>query len=234
MTLEPRRITRVTPQVVIGLGIVIWGLMLTAGNLGWLDIRNVLDYWPLLIVAWGVAKISCASMTSGRIVGGLAIAVGFGLLADNLGWMRFHVGDWWPLIFVFVGFRILSRSGSRTPATPDGVATTSDQVVNGFAFWSSVRRRIVSPVFQRADLTAVMGGVQLDLRGASAAGGEAVIDVFAMWGGIEIWVSPDWTVSNQATAIMGAVEDSSTATADARQRLVVRGFVLMGGVEIKT
>ena len=79
-----------------------------------------------------------------------------------------------------------------------------------------------------------MGGIELDLRGASTAGGEAIIDVFAMWGGIEIKVSPDWSVSNQAIAIMGGVEDKSKATSDARHRLIVRGFVLMGGVEIKT
>ena len=52
-------------------------------------------------------------------------------------------------------------------------------------------------MFRRADLTAIMGGVEVDLRGAST-GQEAVIDVFAWWGGIEITVPPDWAVSNRS------------------------------------
>jgi hypothetical protein len=68
---------------------------------------------------------------------------------------------------------------------------------------------VSSPVFRHADLTAVMGGIELDLRQAGTGGGEAVIDVFVMWGGIEITVPPDWAVSNQVVPIMGGAEDSA-------------------------
>ena len=89
-------------------------------------------------------------------------------------------------------------------------------------------------MFRRGDLTAIMGGIELDLRGASTANGEAVIDLFVMWGGIEIWVPPDWAVSNEVGLLMAGAEDKSTGTQAARHRLVVRGFAIMGGVEIKT
>jgi predicted membrane protein len=77
-----------------------------------------------------------------------------------------------------------------------------------------------------------MGGVELDLRGATAAPGGAVIDVFVMWGGIEIWVPPDWAVSNEVMVLMGGADDKSTGAQDARSRLTVRGFCVMGGIEI--
>ena len=52
-----------------------------------------------------------------------------------------------------------------------------------------VIRRSNSQTFEGADLTAVMGGCEIDLRQASMApGGEAVIDVFAFWGGIDVKV----------------------------------------------
>lgn len=245
MTLDARPTPRITPQLVVGLGIVIIGLLLTAGNLGWLRTRDYVAYWPLVIVAGGLTKVFNSQSTAGRVTGGIFTFVGAWWVLDNLGVVHTSVADWWPLVFVFLGVRVIfgarprprvilrPRSGEVTSvAAPEGGAT--DDFVHGFAFWSAIRRRIVSSAFRGADLTAVMGGVELDLRGATAANGEAVIDVFAMWGGIEIRVPPDWSVSNQATAIMGGVEDKSTATADARQRLVVRGFVLMGGVEVKT
>jgi len=223
---------RITPQIVVGLGIVAMGLLLTAGNLGWVEVDDLWRYWPLIIIAGGLAKFVTASSMAGRVTGTVFMIVGALWLGDNFHVIRFRVWDWWPLVFVLIGLRLISRSRP----TPDGAGVgtvTADQVVSGFAFWSTFRRRIVSTAFKHADLTAIMGGIELDLRGASTAG-DAVIDVFAMWGGIEIKVPPDWAVSNQAIAIMGGVEDKSQATSDARQRLVVRGFVVMGGVEIKT
>lgn len=233
MTFEASGSPRITPQFVIGLGIVAFGLLLTAGNLGWLDSGEVWRYWPLVLIAGGLTKLANASTNSGRIVGAAIIAVGLLVLGDNLRLIRFNPWDWWPLFFVFMGLRVIFRSRFSFERGTDGAMPSSDQVVSGFAFWSAFRRRIVS-TFKRADLTAIMGGVELDLRGATSDGSEAVIDVFAMWGGIEIRVGPDWRVSNQVTAIMGGVDDKSVATADAKNRLVVRGFVMMGGVEIKS
>jgi predicted membrane protein len=110
----------------------------------------------------------------------------------------------------------------------------NDVSVSEVAVWAGKQRRIAEPSFRRADLTAIMGGVELDLRAAGTASGEAVIDVFVMWGGIEIWVPPNWAVVNKVGVLMGGVEDKSTGTQDARHRLIVRGFVVMGGMEIKT
>ena len=85
-----------------------------------------------------------------------------------------------------------------------------------FAIWSGMQRRVASPAFRRAELTAIMGGIEVDLRQAGTENGEAVIDVFVMWGGIEITVPPDWAVSNQVTPIMGGAEDKSTGTQQAQ------------------
>jgi predicted membrane protein len=100
--------------------------------------------------------------------------------------------------------------------------------------WAGKQRRVTSTAFRHADLTAIMGGIELDLRQAATDDGEAVVDLFVMWGGVEIWVPPDWAVSNQVGLLMGGAEDKSSGRQDARHRLIVRGFCLMGGIEIKT
>jgi predicted membrane protein len=99
-----------------------------------------------------------------------------------------------------------------------------------------VVRRSNSQTFEGADLTAVMGGCEIDLRQASmVAGGEAVIDVFAFWGGIDIKVPEDWTVIVRAIPLMGGVEDKTRVppAATTSKRLVIRGIVVMGGVVVK-
>jgi predicted membrane protein len=118
--------------------------------------------------------------------------------------------------------------------SPAAGSPTMDQKIEEWAIWSGIERRVASPAFRRADLTAVMGGIDLDLRQAGTDQGEAVIEVFVLWGGVEIKVPPDWAVSNDVTVIMGGAEDKSSGTQQARHRLVVKGVVIMGGVDITT
>ena len=111
----------------------------------------------------------------------------------------------------------------------------SGEYVRSFAAMGAVTRRNDSPNFRGGELSAVMGGVDLDLEGARPADGRAVIDVFAIWGGIEIRVPDDWRVEVEATPVMAGIESNARLAPGVEPvgTLVVRGFVMMGGVEIK-
>jgi len=244
---------RLTPQAVLGLLIIVFGLLLTADNLGWVSTQRFLwTYWPVILIAVGLTKLLTGA-GSGRIFGALVMLVGIGLEAERL--FHIDIDAWWPMLLVGLGIIIITRARGSRPRLQTETDTTGDIAQMGqpgsaaltqtaafsneaniseFAMWAGKQRRISSIAFRGADLTAIMGGIELDLRQAATAGGEAVIDVFVMWGGIEIWVPPDWTVSNQVSLIMGGAEDKSSGTQDARNRLIVRGFVMMGGIEIKT
>ncbi|MEZ5315858.1 MAG: DUF5668 domain-containing protein [Vicinamibacterales bacterium] len=233
MTPGERSPLHVTPQVILGLLVVAFGLTLTAENLGWVDAGDVWRYWPLALVALGIAKLLQRGQRSSQVFGVVLILVGLSISVDRFWAIRIDLSRYWPLILVAIGVLIVSRAW-QGPHGVSATPATSDSTLSEFAFWSAVKRRVSSAAFRRADLTAIMGGIELDLRPASTSGGEAVIDVFAMWGGIEIIVPPDWDVSNRIVPIMGGADDKSTGTQDSRHRLVLRGFVVMGGVEIKT
>ena len=242
MSHESRATFRLTPQIILGLAIIAFGAALTADNLGYADASQILEWWPVGIILVGVTKLFTGSSGSARVVGGMIVFVGVALLGETLD--VFRIWAWWPMALIALGlvivFRALggSRSSAPMPAglTPAGgpAGMTGESRLSELAIWSGVQRRVSSPVFRRADLTAVMGGIELDLRQAGTGGGEAVIDVFVMWGGIEITVPPDWAVSNQIVPIMGGAEDKSTGTQASQNRLILRGVAIMGGVEIKT
>ncbi len=225
---------RLTPQVVLGLLIVAFGLILTADNLGYADAGHILRFWPLMLVAFGVAKFLQSDTTAGKVFGGILVLFGLGTLSERFIGLSFDFDRWWPLFLVAAGGLIIYRAFKGDQSFAPSAVGTSDAVFSEVAIWSGKVRRNTSPAFRRADLTAIMGGVEVDLRGASTGGQEAIIDVFVWWGGVEITVPPDWAVSNQVVAIMGGADDSSSGTQDSKHRLVVRGFVVMGGVEIKT
>jgi hypothetical protein len=102
------------------------------------------------------------------------------------------------------------------------------------ALMSGVERRLRSVAFSSAEMTAIMGACELDLRGAEMEGNEAHISAFALWGGLEIRVPEHWIVVNRCMALMGGVEDSSRhVDSPDRPRLFVHGFALMAGIEIR-
>jgi hypothetical protein len=146
--------------------------------------------------------------------------------------VHIHLRDLWPLFLVFQGAHLVWRGFgiTRRPLSTDSRAN-----VSGLAIMGGVEQRSTSQSFEGGDLTAILGGCEIDVRKASIAPGtEAVIDVFAMWGGIDMKIPEDWTVVNRVSAVMGGVEDKTESTdPSSSKRLVLRGIVLMGGVSLK-
>jgi predicted membrane protein len=108
-----------------------------------------------------------------------------------------------------------------------------DSIIDISALLGGFQRRIVSQDFKGGEVTAIMGGVELDLRQASITSGDAVINVFAMCGGITIKVPPDWSVVLQGTPILGGFDERTNAPHDSTKRLVIKGYAIMGGLDVK-
>ena len=88
--------------------------------------------------------------------------------------------------------------------------------------------------FAQGFATAIMGGIELDLRHATLDATPATLDVAVFGGGLLLRVPDDWQVTLDVHRTMGGVRDyratpsNSTATPD----LIVVGSVLMGGLAI--
>jgi predicted membrane protein len=219
-------------QVVMGLMIATLGVLFTLDNLHILRARDFLQFWPVVFVVFGLAQIAQAR-SSGRLwAGSIWIALGGVMLANRLGLVRVNVWAYWPLLLVLAGARIFWQA-YRTSASPDplagaGPAVTVTAILGGF------ERKIASSSFQRAELTAFMGGGRIDLRDAVLAPGGAVLDVFSVMGGFEIIVPDSWGVDVEVTPFMGGCDDKTLPHPGAAgPRLTIRGFVMMGGLDIK-
>jgi predicted membrane protein len=227
-------------QLVLGLSIVAAGLLFTLDNLHILRAREYLQYWPISLVVIGIAQMLEGRTDRRFLVGGLWILIGSAMLARRLGLTDVNIWAYWPLVFVVIGYRLVKQA-FWAPADRKGTwidqrrATISnDSIVSGIAVMGGFGRRVTSQTFQRAELTAFMGGGKVDLREAQLAGEEAIIDVFSIMGGFEILVPDTWKVIVEVMPFMGGYDDKTKQhTTESAPRLILRGFVMMGGIEIK-
>jgi len=85
-------------------------VLLTLQQMGVLEGRSYMRYWPVLLIAYGAAKVAESVRSPSGYVWAL---VGLGLLLDKLHIVDF-VRFFWPAVFVMVGFSIL-RAGRGLP-----------------------------------------------------------------------------------------------------------------------
>jgi predicted membrane protein len=108
------------------------------------------------------------------------------------------------------------------------------EYIRSFAMLSGSDLRPMSRPFRGADLTAILGGINLDLTSARMEGDNARIDLIAFCGGIEIHVPPDWTVTSKVATLLGGFSDKRRPTTTLPTKtLILDGFAVMGGIEVK-
>jgi hypothetical protein len=221
---------RLTSQLFAGLLIAALGVLFTLDNLQILRAREVLRYWPAILIVIGVSQLAQARTIGTMIGGSIWIVFGAVLLGERLHLITAGL-RFWPLLLVAVGAWIVVRS--MTAAGPSGVADSSARL-SALAVLGGVDRRVTAEGFQGADITAFMGGGKLDLREAKIAGPEAVVDILAVMGGFEIITPETWHVIVDVVPLMGGYEDKTRHPADpSAPRLRLRGFVMMGGLEVR-
>lgn len=250
--MNARRRDPLPSRVIVGLIIVAIGALLLAGNLGWLDARDLLrDGWPLALVFAGIAMLRDPRHRHGHPWAWVMITVGLWIFADNIGWVAWSI---WqvivPGILLFVGGTLIWRTlneqsrGERAeearetgeePLSKRSALGDAPDDIRATAFMSYSDLHPSLQPFRGGELNAVMGGIKLDLRDTRMDGDTATLDAFAFWGGIEILVPPDWIVTSKVTTIAGGFVDSRRPSkVIPTKTLIIRGFNLMSGIEVKS
>lgn len=227
---------RFSAALVLGLGLIVWGSVLLLERFGLIWDVSLGNFWPIILIVAGIFKIASPE-ASGRFWGFVLLTFGVLLQLSKLGMgIRFYLWDFWPLLIVAVGIKLVFDSVTR-PKVPATQNTSSASLVNAWAMFGGVEKQINAQDFRGGELTAVFGGIDLDLRNANLAGTDAVLQANAIFGGVGIKVPPDWSVVADGVGFMGGYGDSTQQpkidNPGAVKRLFVKGVAVFGGVEIK-
>jgi predicted membrane protein len=138
------------------------------------------------------------------------------------------LASFWPALIILFGVSLLL---GRMRTTAEKVDNAS---VDGIGVFGGRNQRVTSSQFKGADLTALFGGYELDLRDAAVAERPARISAVAMFGGIEIIVPRSWNVRIDVLPIFGGAEDSRPRREEEHEEidLILTGFAAFGGISV--
>jgi len=163
-----------------------------------------------ILIVVGIAYLIQCQQGSGRIWGIILTFVGTGMLLDRLNFIYFSIWSYWPILLIVVGLMMIMKASTRWRnfRVPSSEIADANSYIKAIAILGGFKRSNNSQEFRGGELTAIMGGLEIDLREASIKD-EAIIDIFAMMGGVEMRVPEDWLVVVEGFPFMGGYEDKT-------------------------
>ncbi len=223
---------RLTEKVIAGAFLVLLGALFILDNLRLVDAGSLWDYWPLLLVGPGLARLLNPSRPGQRVWGAILVAVGGFLILRNLGylWVPFH--RLWPFALVVLGAYLIwqtttPRAGAAVMSAPaPGLATSPGErafegaraglaategftgsagvaELSEFALCGGGHRLVQTPDFRGGTVTVIAGGFDIDLREAAMTRDEVSVEIFVMMGGVVFRVPEGWKVVVNVTPLLG-------------------------------
>lgn len=214
--------------MIAGVVLITLGVLFLLDQSGSIDAGTLIgDWWPLVIVAIGLVQLA----ERPRSPVGPLIVTGFGaiLLLTQLELISDDVWSYvWPVFLVVVGLIIIFRMPGRN--VPAGVG---EDVVRTSALFASNELLVTSQRFRGGAVTAIFGGVELDLRQATLDPGGATLAATAVFGAVEVVVPRGWRVEANGTPIFGGLSNQVQPAEGGAPTLTVDATVLFGGATIK-
>lgn len=227
---------------------IITGLILIFLGLGFLMEKTInfdfnfylRTYWPSILIIIGLVKLF--DKRSSKIGNIILIIIGGLLQADYLDLIEFNIWTiFWPILLIISGLSILISIKSHYKDDDynykkkyNSLNLSDEDYIRETTILSGLSTRNQSKNFKGGNATAILGGIDLDLRGATIKEKEAYLELNVLMGGIDILVPTHWRVEMTGIPILGAWENESTFndSPDAPV-LKIRCFVALGGIDVK-
>lgn len=222
-------------RITTGGVIVLIGIVLLLSTTGVIAMRSVWGWIAAIFVLVGVWGLVASNFRN--LVGPVMIvAIAGAFLLRNLGLIEDGViGSWWPLFVVLFGLLIvISRSRRRQRVRLEGSAAGEVTLVSVFG---TDTRRLGTDRFTGAELIAVFGDSELDLRDAAIPVRPAVVEVISIFGDAELRIPDDWDVHIETLNIFGDTDDrrprrTEADTSDTKPAVIVTGVSVFGDITV--
>lgn len=223
---------------------VIWGIVLIAAGVLWalssLGIAEVdifFDGWWTLFI---IVPSAISLFTSNDKIGsafGIGVGVVLLLCARDIIQFDMIMKLIVPGIIVAIGLKMIFRTfgNSKTDEAVKELEQNPENIDNVFALFTGHKVDCRGKVFKGAEINAIFGGVDYDLRGAVIEP-DCAIKASAIFGGIDIYVPENVKVRVKSTSLFGGVSNKARRPDDGAEGVVtlyVSALCMFGGIDIK-
>ncbi len=236
----------IKPGMIFGLLLVIAGTLMFVDNLDIFPFHAAKMFWPVALITFGMMSAIRTSSPAVKVWGGAAVVGGVLLMLRTLDILHIRGNILWPLALIACGIVMLVHrlqwkfldtfTFGRGSVGSSSDSHSTDHSLQEFALFGGVKRRVESPSFEGGELTAIFGGIEIDLRRAeiSSEVRRITLETNAAFAGIEVRVPEHWRVSIQGSAVFGQFEDKTIPPRPEpgviAPVLVIRGGVAFGAV----
>ena len=114
-----QRHRRVTAGI-FGVILIALGTIFLLDNLGYIDSFRIWEYWPVVLIGFGLASLIAPRDAGDPAGGAVMTAVGTFFLLRKLDVIDWRFQDVWPLFLVLAGVALIGRAlTERRVAAPD-------------------------------------------------------------------------------------------------------------------
>ncbi len=225
--------------------LIVVGVVLFLDNIGLIPIRNIWNFWPVILIAAGLGKLSSCRDTGGRTIGFFLVLIGSLVLLVTLGILHFHTKDGsWVLALLLIAFgvsllvKMLEPGAARQAfGLPAPVTSNTGNMLNDVAVLGAIKRKLETANFRGGLIVTVFGGVEIDLRRSQIAAAEKTVslEIRSVFGGTKIRIPETWKVNIVGASVFGSYEDKTIPpnTGPNAPALVITGYSIFSGIEIE-
>lgn len=159
------------------------------------------------------------------IIGILIILFGLSLL---FGFPLFKVVV--SLVLIMIGGRMMFGKNRKWDYQFRG--DTDEEVFKRVLICSAINTKLTSQAFERAEVTAICGGGEIDMSRVKTVRSEVELNLVAIAGGIKVRLPKDWAVRSEGVGIIGGYDNQAKAPAKPSTTAIIKGAAILGGVEI--
>lgn len=215
-----------------GILFVVLGIIIGLNSLEITDINIFFKgWWTLFIIIPSFIGLFDDDDKTGNLIG---LAIGIILFLGVKDVINFElIGKLiLPIILVSIGISILFKETIKSNITKKVSMANKEGLEAITATFGGQKITKDGEEFKGADLDAVFGGIELDLRN-SIIENETVIKASAIFAGIEIFVPNDVKIKIKSTPIFGGVSNKSRQNKQSEKTIYIDALCLFGGIEIK-
>lgn len=221
---------------------ILWGIVLVIiGVIVGLNALNITNiniffngWWTLFIIIPSLIGLLKEKDKTGNIIGliiGIVLLLGVQNIIDfDLIWKLIL-----PLIIIIVGLSLIFGNNLNKKINNE-IKKINNKKGKNEEYCSTFSEQKIDfddEEFKGASLTAVFGGITLDLRKAKI-NEDVVINTTSVFGGIDIYVPDNIKIKVKSTSIFGGVDNKKIKNDNEKEHIIyINASCIFGGVDIK-